>query len=453
MRPIRLAGLPIRTKLTLAYTGVIAVMLGAIGLFLFSHFKSGLDASLNAALRARAGDVGDLAREEGVRRLVRRPHLVAPGFPVQILDRGGRVLFSSAAPGRRPLVTPAEASDSHPTIRYIDRGENQRVLVRSVGHQVIAVRAPLDQRERALELLSSALLVGGALTLLAVVLAGYGLAGAVLRPMEAMREAAARISDADPHARLPLSPAEDEVHRLGATLNAMLARVEQARKHERRFVADASHELRTPLAVLKTEVEVALRSDNPAEALRAALQVVGDEADRLIQLSEQLLLLASSDVGKLELDVRAANAHDVLENVARRFRLRSREHDREIRVDSNGDVGFAADVPRIEQALGNLVDNSFRHGAGAITLSAVRDNGWVELHVTDEGEGLPPAFLPDAFARFTRATRGRSGSGSGLGLSIVEAIADAHRGQAGLRNRDDRPGTDAWLRLPQQVNT
>ncbi|MEA2419002.1 MAG: hypothetical protein QOE60_1208, partial [Thermoleophilaceae bacterium] len=253
--------LPIRAKLTLAYSTVIAVMLGGVGLFLYLNFKEGLDSGLNDTLRTRADDIGALLRQEGTGGLASRHDLLARGdLTAQVLSPAtGHVLVASRREGERPLITPTEARAAAPGTHYIDRGERERLLVRrgrGTDSPLLVVEASLDQRERALELLNGGLLVGGALTLVLAALAGYGLAGAALRPMETMRRAAARISDAEPRARLPLPDAEDEIHRLGVTLNEMLERIEAARDRERAFVSDASHELRTPLAILKTEVEV-----------------------------------------------------------------------------------------------------------------------------------------------------------------------------------------------------
>jgi two-component system OmpR family sensor kinase len=449
--PRSLARLPIRAKLTLAYTGLIALMLGGIGLFLYFHFKAGLDSGLNGTLSARADDVATLVRQEGVRGLGRRRDLLAGGdLTAQLLSRDGAVLVTSTGPHEPPLLSPSRVRRASAATSYIDRGERERFLLRRLpaGGAVLVVRASLEQRERALELLNGALLVGGGLTLLLAAVAGYGLAAAVLRPMERMRQAAAQISDVDSQARLPLPPAEDEVHRLGVTLNDMLGRLERARDRERTFVADASHELRTPLAILRTEVEVALRTDTPPDTLRAALRVAGEEADRLGQLADDLLVIAASDAGRLDLDRRRVAARELLEDVDRRFRVRAREGGRRLAIEGVADAPLMADVPRVEQALSNLVDNALRHGQGTITLRAQSEDGHVELHVLDQGPGLPAEFLPHAFERFSRAHRGRSGHGSGLGLAIVELIAAAHGGEAGMANRADGPGADAWLRLP-----
>jgi two-component system, OmpR family, sensor kinase len=446
-----LARLPIRAKLTLAYTGLIALMLGAIGLFLYFHFESGLDSGLNGTLNARADDVAALVAQEGVRGLGRRSDLLAAGdLTAQVLSPSGAVLVTSTGPHEPALLDADELRRASAAPSYIDRRERERFLVRRLpgSGAVLVVRASLEQRERALELLNGALLVGGGMMLVLAAVAGYGLAGAVLRPMETMRQAAAQISDVDAQARLPLPPAEDEVHRLGVTLNDMLGRLERARNRERTFVSDASHELRTPLAILKTEVEVALRTDNPPETLRAALRVAGEEADRLSQLADDLLVIAASDAGHLDLDRRRVGARELLEDVDRRFRVRAREGGRQLAVEGTDHARLMADVPRVAQALSNLVDNALRHGQGTITLRAESEDGHVELHVLDEGPGLPAEFLPHAFERFSRAHRGRTGHGSGLGLAIVELIAAAHGGHAGLANRTDSAGADAWLRLP-----
>ena len=451
MRPKELLRrLPIRAKLTLAYTGAVALMLSGIGLFLYFNFKSGLDAGLNTTLQSRADDVAAVVRQEGVAGLGRHRALLAGGdFATQVLDRRGAVLFSTGDGDAAPLVGAAQVREAGSGSVYIDRGERERFLVRHGpdAGTVLVVRASLEQRERALELLNGALLVGGALTLLLVAIAGYTLAGAVLRPMEAMREAAAEISDIDPTARLPLPPAEDEVYRLGVTLNRMLARLQRSRDREREFFSDASHELRSPLTILKTEVEIALRTDNPPEALRAALRTAGAEADRLINLAEDLLLIARSDSGAMEIDRRSAPASEVMQRVERRFRVRARESGRALTVADGEELTLDVDVPRVEQALSNLVENALRHGGGAIDLVVRGDDGHAELHVLDDGPGVPPEFIPHAFERFSRAQTGRTGGGTGLGLAIVQLIAGAHGGRAGIGNRPTG-GTDAWLELP-----
>jgi two-component system, OmpR family, sensor kinase len=140
---------------------------------------------------------------------------------------------------------------------------------------------------------------------------------------------------------------------------------------------------------------------------------------------------------------------DVAERVAERFAHRAQAVNRTIDVDASPEIDIVADGLRLEQALGNLVDNAFRHGGGAIRLSVAERNGAVELHVVDEGAGFPLEFLPRAFERFTRADEARTRGGTGLGLAIAQVIAKAHGGSAHAVNRDGA-GADVWLSIPKR---
>jgi signal transduction histidine kinase len=261
-----------------------------------------------------------------------------------------------------------------------------------------------------------------------------------------MRRHAADVTAAKSSERLPVPRTNDEIGRLGTTLNEMLARLEVAFKRERAFVSDASHELRTPLAILRTELELALRGEHTREELEAALQSAAEEAERLSNLAEDLLVIARSDQGRLPVRPERLEAGPVLARVAGRFRTRAKAEGRPLAPDPSPGVELNADPARIEQALANLVDNALRHGEGTVALRATAVNGSVELHVSDEGPGFPPEFLPRAFERFTRADEARSRGGTGLGLAIAAAIAGAHGGTAHAANGET--GADVWISLP-----
>jgi signal transduction histidine kinase len=276
---------------------------------------------------------------------------------------------------------------------------------------------------------------------------GYFLAGLSLRQVESMRRRAAAISAETPGERLPVPPTGDEIERLGTTLNEMLARLESALQRERDFVADAGHELRTPLTFLRTELELALRHAKSPEELRAAIRASSEEVERLAQLADDLLLIARSDRGKLVLKLEPLDTDDLMRTVATRFEWRAEEAGRPLSQENGSAARIRGDRIRLEQALANLIDNALRYGDGSVRLSAVTSNGNVELHVRDDGRGFPPQFLDDAFERFTRLRTGRGGEGSGLGLSIARAIAEAHGGTAKAANRPEG-GADVWLALP-----
>ena len=334
--------------------------------------------------------------------------------------------------------------------RSASDGAALRLLARPVRadgrEEIVVVGEPLAQRERALDSLHALLAVGGPLALLIASVVGYALAAAALRPVERMRRHAAAVTAAGTSERLPVPPANDEIGRLGRTLNEMLARLEVSFKRERAFVSDASHELRTPLAILRTELELALRGKHTQQELEDALRSAAEEAERLSNLAEDLLVIARSDQGRLPVRPEPLEAGMVLARVAGRFQTRARAEGRPLEADPSPGVELRADPARVEQALANLVDNALTYGDGCVMLSARSANGSVELHVRDEGPGFPPDFLPRAFERFTRADEARTRGGTGLGLAIAAAIAGAHGGSAHAENADG--GADVWIVIP-----
>jgi signal transduction histidine kinase len=176
------------------------------------------------------------------------------------------------------------------------------------------------------------------------------------------------------------------------------------------------------------------------------LRSAAEETERLVRLAEDLLLIARADEGALPIRREQTQAAELLERVQRRFAARAEALGRPLRAEPSNGLVVNADPERVEQALGNLVDNALQHGAGPVTLSAIAENGHVELHVTDEGRGFPDQFVGRAFDRFSRADEARSARGTGLGLSIVTLIASAHGGSAHAANRPGG-GADVWLDL------
>ena len=243
-----------------------------------------------------------------------------------------------------------------------------------------------------------------------------------------------------------MPPSRDEIRDLAETLNEMLARLEAALEHERRFVADASHELRTPLALLKAELELALRRPRTAEQLRAAVESAAEETDRLVLLAEDLLLIARSDQEVLGLRVEPLDLGALARSTADRFAERASSDQRRVDVEIPSRTEVSADRLRLEQALRNLVDNALGYGEGRITITARPVGDAIEIHVLDEGQGFSQEVASRAFERFARGDDARTRGGSGLGLAIVEAVAQAHGGSAGIS--PSGKGADVWISLP-----
>jgi signal transduction histidine kinase len=218
------------------------------------------------------------------------------------------------------------------------------------------------------------------------------------------------------------------------------------------LVSDASHELRTPLTALRTEVDLALLGDRDVAELRAALSSAAGEIRRLCRLADDILILAQSDHGRLPMRPRPLVPREVLEAAAARARAAAWTQGRQIVVgDLAAGTRLLGDPDRAAQALDNLVSNALQYGCGTITLTARDDGELVALHVADQGNGFAPDMAEHAFRRFSRGKRSRE-PGSGLGLSLVAAIARAHRGVATVCN-PPQGGADACLALPRWCPT
>jgi two-component system, OmpR family, sensor kinase len=452
--------LPIRLRVTLAFAAAMAAVLFVVGLLIYVRYESELDSSIDRGLRSRAGDVATLLREtdSGSDALPSRAESLGEDSFAQVLTRSGQVLDTTGQSTPHPVLDRSDLRRALTGPTFVDKSnvpgldrEPARLLATSArahGEQlIVVVGTSLDDRDEALESLATLLLLGGPAALVLASLVGYAAVTASLRPVDAIRRQAAEISAADTTGRLPVPPARDELRRLGETLNQMLARLEAALERERSFVDDASHELRTPLAMHRAELEVALRHAESSEELRAAISSAVEEVDRLSQLAEDLLVLARSDKGRLAMKLERVDVGPLIGVMRDRYRGRADAAGRSLEAEAADGIAVEADRMRLEQAIGNLVDNALRHGDGPIRLWARSADSGVELHVSDAGAGFPPQFLGQAFERFSRADSARTGGGTGLGLAIVEAIAEAHGGTAEVVNQAGG-GADVRIVIP-----
>jgi signal transduction histidine kinase len=260
---------------------------------------------------------------------------------------------------------------------------------------------------------------------------------------------AKRISARDPFPRLAVPATRDEVARLGTTLNELLDRIEEGRRREREFTADASHELRTPLAVLRAELELArghATDDRFVRALDSALE----ESDRLGRLVEDLLLLARTDE-------RQVSAHDlvdvadVINPLLPGFRTLAQKRGVALLRKGDADAVVRADARALGRAVANLLDNAVRHApeGGTVTLEISRRPDGTAITVTDDGPGVPLEERDRMTQRFAQLDRtaGATG-GAGLGLAIVASVTAAHSGRLEIADADSGQGLAVTIELP-----
>ena len=241
--------------------------------------------------------------------------------------------------------------------------------------------------------------------------------------------------------RLEETGAGDELDRLANTLNAMLGRLDEAFRQIRQFSADASHELQTPVTILKGELEVALRMPRSPEAYQRHLQSALEEVERIAILVDGLLLLARADAGVLRMDRQPVDLAQLVAEVYDQTSVLAEAQQLTLELGPLDPVTIQGDYERLRRLLLNLVDNGIKYTppGGRVTLSLHRCGSWASLRVADTGIGLSLAEQQQVFQRFyrTEAARAHNQRGAGLGLCIVQSIAEAHGGHIQI---DSTPG-------------
>ena len=447
--------LPIRARLAIVCAALVGALVLGLGTLVYLRLEADLRAAADDGLLPRATAV--VEEPPSGPTLAIDPSDVGDIFS-QVLARDGTVLATTPGLGPGPVV-PTTGLGVLDGTRYFDTVVHltdeplvTRVLeMPTADDRVVVVGVAFDDQREALDRLLVLLGLAGLVAILLAGAVGWVVAGAALRPVERMRVEVDAVSGSEPGRRLRLPRGRDELAALGVSLNRMLHRLEAAVERERRFVADASHELRTPLANLKAELDLALhRARSPSELVEA-LRSASEETDRLSQLAEDLLLLASADGGPLPIRLEDVDVSSLVRETVGSFEGRAKSLGLVLEASVEAGVHARIDGVRIRQAVGNLIDNALRQtpAGGRVTVEMLARTGILSIAVADTGVGFETDYLPRAFEAFSRAdeSRSRAAGGAGLGLAIVRAIAEAHRGSVEARNRDEG-GALVVLRVP-----
>ena len=443
----------LRGRLTLLYTGILTAMLALLActsVFLLDH---GLRKNVDDSLNSLAGAIAESVRrpsflppdvEDSLQSML-GPELAERFF--QLLDPLGRPDPRLVPSRRSRLPLSAEAlrnaergQETFETVGLRPGSENSfRLLTLPVvrnGAMVNIVQVAMSlqnvQATRSSFLLT--LLVLAPVALAGSALGGWFLARRALTPVDAMVDAARRIEAEDLTKRIPALSSDDELGRLAAVLNDMLARLERSFGAVRRFSADAAHELRTPLTILKGEIEVALRSSQAPAEIRQTLASCLEEVERMNSLVEDLLLMARMEGNALSARPRPVNLAEVLEDAAPALS--------ELAVRAGNTFTVAAAPPLwiegydslLFRLVFNLAENAIKYtpAGGKIEVALQQQNGSATLEVKDNGPGIAAEAQEHIFDRFYRGDPAREGNGTGLGLALVRSIVQLHKGQIRL---------------------
>jgi signal transduction histidine kinase len=454
--------LPLRVRLVAGFVVAMLVLLTAAGAFVYWRVEYALDRGLDTELNQATAVITPLVDPTG--------HVTSPeaadatGAGWQVLDSTGHVVDSGGTAPTAPLVTVTDldhvdagalTKDIGKLLPVADKPYRVQVTALEPGEHYLLVGVRRDHRDEALrELLLQLSLAGlGALAVAAVV--GDLLARAALRPVERYRRRAAQIAGGADGLRLDVPAGrDDEVTRLGHTLNDMLAALERSLERERRFVNEASHELRTPLTLIKSRIQLARRRPRTTAEHEVVLDELAVDVARLTDLADQLLTLGATEgapdgdrSGADGAPEGGANLAEVASAVVERHRLTHPDHADQLTLDvaldvPGGDITAAIDARALERILTNLIDNAFTHGAPPVEIrvrpspntatdpdTIGAEPRWALIEVTDAGNGMAPELLDRAAERFTRSAEARSRPGAGLGLSIVVALVRSAGGE------------------------
>jgi two-component system heavy metal sensor histidine kinase CusS len=455
VRAGRLSWNSLTTRLGLLFALLSAVLLAVVGVMLCHTLEAELFTRDVAELTAKSAQLGEALRDfESIAGLkARQADFFGAVYDTErqaivVADPTGRTVIAS-----RALMVPepllqgfaARAGAAAPTLERYQRGHDWVAVLSwgTLGPRAVAARAAppmvlvvalnrsstnlmLDQFYRQLVLM---LVVGGLIT----AAIGFGVAYHGLGPLRGIDATASAITADRLTERLDLSRAPDEVLRLGASFNAMLARLGDSFRRLSEFSSDLAHELRTPLNNLLGATHVALSRPRTPPEYQEVLESNAEELERLRRMTEDMLFLAKADDPRTRLDWQTFAARDEIDKVAEYFAVVADE--KAVTVDVEGDARLHADRRLVQRALNNLFANAVRHAPAGTPVRvriATRRDGGVDLSVANSGPGIAPAHLPRVFDRFYRADPSRpdSAESSGLGLAIVQSIMRMHAGSA-----------------------
>src|SRR5438477_9624128 len=451
--------------MALWYAALLAGALALFGASTYVGLERYLQRSLEESLSKQARSIGDVllvnikqSGEDYVDNEITEHY--SPeinGRFIRVTRADGRRIYVSGSPKDGTFDPALVAAPRLPVVqefteftREVERSDGHELLLHGLPYRasdgtqfIIEVAAPYNQIESVLRGLLLTFALGLPLIVALAIGGGYLLMRGALRPVDQIRQRAARITSRNLSERLPVVHTGDELERLAVDLNRMIERLEASFHQVNRFSADASHELRTPLTVLQGELESMARSSSnlPIE-IRDTIGSALEETQRLAKIVENLLTISRLEAGEARKQLERLDFAELAHSTADQMRLLAEE--KHIHLDCNGAeaVEVDADPARLKQIVVNLLDNAIKYTpeSGRVSISVMKQGGRAVFEIADTGIGISPDDLPHVFERFYRAdkTRSRQMGGTGLGLSIVRSICLAHGGHITVNSTEGR---------------
>ncbi|SHE60455.1 Signal transduction histidine kinase [Kaistia soli DSM 19436] len=328
-----------------------------------------------------------------------------------------------------------------------------RVLPLPNGLRMLVGRDVSDI-ERIRVVVAKAMMIGVGLLIALALLSWFFVSRRVLKRIDQVSATSRRIMDGDLSGRLEVTGTGDEFDRLAASLNAMLDRIEALLSGLKDVSDNIAHDLKTPLTRLRTRVEAALAGPERTDEYRAALEATIEDSDQLIRTFNALLMIARIEAGSPDGAMAPLDLAPIVADVAEFYEPVAEEAEVYLALSLEEPLPMLGSRELISQALGNLVDNAIKYvksgdakpSPARVQVTARREGSDIVVHVADNGPGIPASERERVLERFVRLEKSRSQPGSGLGLSLVDAVAKLHHGSLSLG--DAGPGLVVTLRFP-----
>jgi len=328
--------------------------------------------------------------------------------------------------------------------------KNSLVLNKGQIMAYLQVAKNMVKEHSFIKLLFILLLMADIIGIIISIITGFSVSKKMLKPIEEITNTAKRISATDLNARINIGEADDELTRLAITFNEMIERLKHSFEKQNQFVSDASHELRTPISVINGYINLIDRwGKNDKNILQESIEAIKNEVKYMTDLVERLLFLARGDSGTIKLQKETVDLNQLIKEIVRESKLVAPNHN--LNYNVKGQINIIADKRLLKQMLRAIIDNSikFTQEDGEISVSAEIAYDKVKIVISDTGIGIPPEEIDKIFDRFYRVDKVRSKTtgGSGLGLSIVKWIVEAHNGNISVKSTVGK-GTQVIILLP-----
>lgn len=440
----------LRFRMTAWYAGLLAGALLFFGMAVYVGLEHYLNSALQDSLASDCRTIGTellsqlpAKNKEWLKAEIDEAYApeVNSRF-IRVYRRGTGVIYLSDGPkdgAFDPRQIPFSHADNRDSARQIRLANGEYLLINAMSfttpdgsYFLVETGTPHRQSQVVLHGLLLTLAIYAPVIVLLAIGGGYWLMRRSLEPVDEITERAKGITSTNLSERLPVIRTGDELERLSAALNGMIARLEDAFQHINRFSADASHELRTPLTILQLELEGIIHSPTLSGAMEEQVGSALEETHRMSRIVENLLTISRLDAGDAHLEKLPVNLSALVTATAVEMKILAQEKSIGLHVSSEDDVWVNGDRTRLQQVVVNLIDNAIKYTpeGGRVDIRLREESHRAVLEVADDGVGIPAHAIPHVFERFYRVdkARSRASGGAGLGLSIVKSICAAHGG-------------------------